>query len=74
MLDTDGARCLWAQSVDSAAGRLVGKPYVVRHFHELRVAGGFSTSLGNAVTSQGFLYEANSVRSNLWRLIPAAPR
>jgi len=48
--------------------------YVVRHFHELSVAGGFSTSLGNAATAQGFLYEANSVRSNLWRLTPAAPK
>jgi hypothetical protein len=74
LLDTDGARCLWAQPVDPASGRLVGKPYVVRHFHELSVAGGFSTSLGNAVTSQGFLYEANSIRSNLWRLTRAVQK
>ena len=74
LLDTDRARCLWAQPVDSATGRLVGKPYVVRHFHELSVSGGFGTSLGNAVTAQGFLYEANSVRSNLWRLTPASPK
>ncbi len=72
LLDTDGARCLWAQPVDPASGHLVGKPYVVRHFHEMSIVAGFGTSLGNAVTSQGFLYEANSVRSNLWRLTPAA--
>ncbi len=33
LLDADGARCLWGQRVDPATGRLVGKPYVARHFH-----------------------------------------
>ncbi len=68
LLDTDGSRCLWGQRVDLASGRLVGTPYVVRHFHDLDVLGGLSTSLGNAVTTDGFLYETLSVRGSLWRL------
>jgi Tol biopolymer transport system component len=69
LLDADGSRCLWGQRVDPATGRLLGKPYVVRHFHEL--GGDLGSSLGNAVTSQGFLYETLTRRSNLWRLKPA---
>jgi hypothetical protein len=68
LLDTDGSRCLWGQRIDPATGRPVGKPYVVRHFHEFNAVGGVSTSFGNAVTSQGFLYETMSVRSSLWKL------
>ena len=68
LLDTDGSRCLWGQRVDPATGHLLGKPYVVRHFHDL--AGQLSTSLGNAITEQGFLYETLSLRSSLWRLTP----
>ncbi len=69
LLDTDGARCLWGQKVDPATGRLQGKPYVVRHFHDL--PNGLGTSLGNAVTAEGFLFEMISLRSSLWRLTPA---
>ena len=69
LLDTDGSRCLWGQHVDPASGRLLGKPYVVRHFHELN--GNLSTSLGNAITAQGFLFETLSVRSSLWRVTPS---
>jgi len=69
LLDADGSRCLWGQRVDPANGRPVGKPYVVRHFHEL--GGNLSSSFSNPVTAQGFLYETSATRSNLWRLIPA---
>jgi Tol biopolymer transport system component len=65
LLDTDGFRCLWAQRVDRATGRPVGAPTVARHLHNVV---GVSTSYGNAVTAQGFVYEAVSVRSSLWRL------
>ncbi len=71
LLDTDGFRCLWAQRVDPATGRPVGTPSVARHLHDLV---GVSTSFGNAITEQGFLYEAANVRSNLWRLTPATAR
>jgi len=68
LLDTDGSRCLWAQPIDQVSGRPLGKPYVVRHFHELGLYLGLSTSLANAVTEQGLLYETISARASVWRL------
>ena len=67
LLDTDGFRCLWAQRID-AAGALAGKPVVVRHFHSTK---GISTSFGNAITAEGFLYEAAEELANVWKLTPA---
>jgi Tol biopolymer transport system component len=69
LLDTDGRRCLWGQLVEPSTGRLLGKPYAVRHFHEFGTA--LSTSLGNAVTADGFLYETLVARSSLWLVAPA---
>ena len=66
LLDTDGSRCLWAQWV-SADGRLVGKPYPARHFHGQR-GNTMGTTLGNAISPLGFLYERATVTGNLWRL------
>ena len=71
LLDTDGFRCLWGQRVDPASGRLVGTPFIVRHFHELD---GVSTSLGNAITADGFTYESLISRANLWLLAPKTAR
>jgi hypothetical protein len=68
LLDADGFRCLWAQPIEAATGRPVGKPAAVRHFHSTN---GMSTSYGNAVTRDGFLYEASVDSANLWRLTPA---
>jgi Tol biopolymer transport system component len=65
LLDTDGFRDLWGQKVED--GRPLGKPYVVRHLHKTT---GVSTSLGNAITAQGFLYEAGRLTGNIWRLEP----
>jgi hypothetical protein len=70
LLDTDGFRCLWAQRVDPVSGRLVGKPTVVRHFHREQMASalGVSTSLGNAVSATGFIFETIAQRSDIWKL------
>jgi hypothetical protein len=68
LLDTDGFRDLWGQRI-GPAGHPVGKPFVVRHLHH---ATGVSTSFGNAITPQGFLYESTRVTGNLWRLAPPA--
>jgi Tol biopolymer transport system component len=70
LLDVDGFRCLWGQRVDPAAGRPVGTPFVVRHFHRPQEEQ-FSTSYGNPFTVDGFLYGGRRLRANLWRLIPA---
>ena len=47
----------------------VGKPFVVRHLHQTT---GVSTSLSNAITAQGSLYEAGRMTGNIWRLVPRA--
>jgi len=67
LLDTDGSRCLWAQSIDSF-GAAAGTPVIVRHFHTTK---GISTSFGNAITADGFLYEAAEELANVWKLTPA---
>jgi hypothetical protein len=67
LLDTDGFRCLWAQPIDPA-GAPVGKPVIARHFHTTK---GLSTSFGNAITSDGLLYEAADESANVWRLRPS---
>jgi serine/threonine protein kinase len=64
LLDTDGFRCIWGQSID-AAGRLIGKPSAVRHFHATQ---GMSTSMGNAVNADGFVYEAADMTANIWKM------
>jgi Tol biopolymer transport system component len=65
LLDTDGFRCLWGQRVDGA-GRLSGRPFAVRHFHDINEA--TSTTLGNAITREGFVYETIKRTGNLWKL------
>jgi Tol biopolymer transport system component len=69
LLDTDGFRCLWGQRVDAVTGRLAGSPFAVRHFHRSdNEAQGMSTSFGNPITTDGFMYEDANVIGNLWRL------
>jgi Tol biopolymer transport system component len=70
LLDTDGFRCLWAQHVDPVSGRLVGRPAAARHFHreQMASAAGVSTSLGNAVSTTGFVFETIAQRSDIWKL------
>jgi eukaryotic-like serine/threonine-protein kinase len=71
LLDTDGFRCLWAQRVD-AAGKLVGQPYPARHFHRT-LTQEFSTSYGNAIGPDGFLYGGSTMTGDLWRLVLRQP-
>jgi hypothetical protein len=68
LLDTDGFRCLWGQRIDAETGALVGHPFAVRHFH---TTVGMGTSFGNAITAEGFLYEAADPSANLWKLTPS---
>lgn len=66
VLDTDGFRCLWGQRIDPA-GALDGKPFPVRHFHGADWAG-LSTSFGNPISPDGFLYATMRTRGNIWTL------
>src|SRR4029079_15723306 len=69
LLDADGFRDLWAQKIDTAS-RPVGKPYVVRHMHG---AYDVSPTYGNAISAQGFVYEAARLTGNVWRLAAQPP-
>jgi hypothetical protein len=69
LLDTDGFRCLWAQRID-AKGSLDGVPYVARHFHEKNNLGqDISTSFGNPITTDGFLFSDVEITGDVWRLV-----
>jgi eukaryotic-like serine/threonine-protein kinase len=68
LLDADGYRCLWAQEIDGR-GQVVGTPKAARHFHDWRGANNISTSLGNAIAANGFIYESLRTSAALWRLI-----
>jgi eukaryotic-like serine/threonine-protein kinase len=71
LLDTDGFRCLWGQRV--GPGGLTGAVFPVHHFHGGQMdSGGPSTSLGNPVTAEGFLYERIENTGNVWRLTPGS--
>jgi Tol biopolymer transport system component len=67
LLDTDGFRCLWGQRVD-ASGKPVGAPYAARHFHRT-LTQEFSTSYGNAIGPEGFLYGGSAMTGDLWRFV-----
>ncbi|MEO8502541.1 MAG: protein kinase [Acidobacteriota bacterium] len=71
LLDADGFRCLWGQRIDPTSGRLVGGPFPVRHFHTRR--GDFSTSFGNAVGPEGFLFEGTSRTGNIFEVLMPRP-
>jgi hypothetical protein len=67
LLDTDGFRCLWGQRVDPKTAVLIDKPFAVRHFHHT-VSQEFSTTFGNAISAQGFLYGGVTLKGNIFRL------
>lgn len=69
----DGFRCLYVQSVDSATGRPVGEPALVKHLHNLRAAGGgggsvVGTGPGNVVGRQQILLDLPDLVVNVWRM------
>ena len=69
LLDLNGFRCLYGQRVEAPSG-LAGQPAVVRHFHDRGNQQGFGTSYGDAISTEGFLYEGTRTSGNLWRLVP----
>jgi Tol biopolymer transport system component len=69
----DGFRCLYVQAVDSATGRPVGEPALVKHLHNLRAPGGgggsvVGTGPGNAVGRQQILFDGPELVVNVWRM------
>ena len=68
LLDLDGFSCLYGQRVEAPPG-LVGQAAVVRHFHDRNSQQGFGTGYGDAISTEGFLYEGARTPGNLWRLV-----
>ncbi len=76
----DGFRCLYAQRIDAGSGRPLGDATLVRHLHNVRVAGGggasvISTGAGNAVGRQQIIFDFPDQTVNVWsmRLGPLTP-
>ena len=76
MRNVTGEAHLVVQPRRGNRGRHLGAPFPVRHFHGSRVAtaGGVSSTLGNAVSAVGFIYEAMDTRSDIWKLTRTAAR
>jgi hypothetical protein len=75
----DGARCLYAQHIDSVTGKPQGECVVVRHFRGARnvwagTAGVLSTGPADAVRGGSFLYDLQEASSNIWTMAAPAPK
>jgi eukaryotic-like serine/threonine-protein kinase len=69
----DGFRCLYAQRIDADTGRPLGEAMLVRHMHNVRVAGGggasvISTGAGNAVGRQQIIFDFPDQAVNVWSM------
>ena len=69
----DGFRCLYAQRIDAGSGRPLGEATLVRHMHNVRVAGGggasvISTGAGNAVGRQQIIFDFPDQAVNVWSM------
>ena len=69
----DGFRCLYAQRIDAGSGRPLGEATLVRHLHNVRVAGGggasvISTGAGNAVGRQQIIFDFPDQAVNVWSM------
>jgi Tol biopolymer transport system component len=75
----DGFRCLYAQPIDTAAGRPAGPVLLVSHLHNIRGTGGggasvVSTGAGNAVLKDQLLLDYPVYTINVWTLQLGGPR
>jgi len=64
---TRGAVVYRGQRIDGATGGLSGGPFAVRHLHDINEEA--STSFGNAIAADGFVFETVRHTGNLWRLV-----
>jgi len=65
LLERDGFRCLYALRIDPTAGRPIGEPFPVYHFHHAFQQWG-STGLGSAVVNGLFLSYLFEFSGNVW--------
>ena len=68
--DRDGYLCLWAQSVNSPAGKLIGAPFPVYHFHHARLSmtnvGAPTVEIG--VAKDRIVMGLGELTGNIWSL------
>jgi hypothetical protein len=68
--DRDGYLCLWAQSVNSPAGKLIGAPFPVYHFHHARLSmtnvGAPAVEIG--VAKDKIVMGLGELTGNIWSL------
>jgi Tol biopolymer transport system component len=67
----DGARCVWAQRVDSGSKRPVGEPIVIHHFHNpglnpLTFSGLAPLYIGLTVARDQLVLSLSETRSDVW--------
>jgi len=69
MSDRDGARCIWAQRVDTSARTAVGPPFAAHHIHQLRYYlndVGDPAAVGLTVVNGQMYFAGFETRSNVW--------
>jgi eukaryotic-like serine/threonine-protein kinase len=66
--ERDGARCIWAQRVDTATKRPVGAPFAAHHMHEARynLADMDPASIGLSLAGGQMFYATFDLQSNIW--------
>jgi len=66
--ERDGARCVWAQRVDTNTRRPVGTPFAAHHLHQFRysLSEVDVASVGLSVANGQLFYASSDLQSNVW--------
>jgi len=67
--DRDGARCIWAQRVDTSTRKAVGQSFAAHHVHQVRydlINAGAPASVGLTVANGQMYFAGFESRSNVW--------
>jgi Tol biopolymer transport system component len=69
--ERDGFRCVWAQPLRPASKRPVGRPFAVRHFHQLRhsllqTISSPPEAVGLSVTRDRLFFSSDDMTGNIW--------
>jgi Tol biopolymer transport system component len=69
--EQDGFRCIWAQRLDPASKRPVGRPVAVRHFHQMRrsllqTISSPPEAVGLSIAGDRLFFSADDMTGNVW--------
>ena len=69
--ERDGFRCIWAQRLNPATKSLVGRPFAVRHFHQIRhsllqTISSPPEAVGLSVTRDRLFFSRDDMTGNIW--------